>query len=165
MTRTITPGQVRYIESLCESRQIDLDSFHGVELDPETFPISLVTSVLDYLKGLPVPAKATAELEAGMYRLPSGEIFKVVRAVHGSGRMYAKALVMDTMEGPEGPETEIWFEMAPGAIRRIRAEHRMSLEEAKAFGSLYGVCCVCAAILTAEDSIAAGIGPVCGGRV
>jgi hypothetical protein len=40
----------------------------------------------------------------------------------------------------------------------------MSLEEAKAFGRLYGVCVRCGATLTDEQSIEAGIGPVCAGR-
>ena len=37
----------------------------------------------------------------------------------------------------------------------------MTLEEAKEFGKLYGICCRCAAILTDENSIREGIGPIC----
>jgi len=59
----------------------------------------------------------------------------------------------------------VHFVYDPGAVRRLRPEHRMSLEEAKEFGALYGTCCVCGRTLTNEDSIEAGIGPVCAGKV
>lgn len=101
------------------------------------------------------PAKSDA-LEDGMYRM-DGEIYKVQHAVHGSGRQYAKQLV--------GEGSEWGFEYAAGAIRKLRPEHRMTLEEAKEFGALYGTCCVCGRTLTRESSIAEGIGPVCSGKV
>lgn len=128
-------------------------------------------------------AQTPVTLEAGMYRM--GEtIYKVQLAVHGSGNPYAKRLTQ-TDECREcgrslwGDKTDLehkedfghdfqakWkFEYAPGAIRELRPEHRMALEEAKEFGAIYGICCVCAATLTNETSIEAGIGPVCGGRV
>ena len=98
--------------------------------------------------------KPAAEVtEDGMYRTPDGEIFKVQIAHHGSGNLYAKRLVVGGGKGR--------FEYEAGAIRKLRPEWKMTLEEAKEFGRLYGVCCNCAAVLTDEDSIAAGIGPVC----
>lgn len=109
---------------------------------------------------------ARPELEAGMYR-KDGLIYKVQKAVHGSGNMYAKLLVVETIVQVEGdePVTYTRFDYAPGAIAKLLPEHRMTLEEAKEFGALYGTCCVCAATLTDEKSIAAGIGPVCAKRV
>lgn len=101
------------------------------------------------------PAKSD-ELEDGMYRV-DGVIYKVQHAVHGSGRQYAKELV--------GEGADWSFEYAAGAIRKLRPEHRMTLEEAKEFGALYGTCCVCGRTLTKESSIAEGIGPVCSGKV
>lgn len=101
------------------------------------------------------PAK-TDGLEDGMYKV-GDTIYKVQHAVHGSGRQYAKELV--------GEGSDWGFEYAAGAIRKIRPEHRMTLEEAKEFGALYGTCCVCGRTLTKESSIAEGIGPVCSGKV
>lgn len=95
-------------------------------------------------------------LDSGMYKIGE-EIFKVQIAVHGSGRKYAKRL---EVRG----QGEAQFMMAPGAIRKIRPEHKMDLEAAKAFGKIYGVCCVCGRTLTDEISIENGIGPVCGNR-
>ncbi len=105
-------------------------------------------------------------LEDGMYKL--GEtIYKVQHAVHGSGKQYAKALVRGERWAKDGDGKEVcWnFEYAPGAISKLSPADRMTLDEAKAFGALYGTCCVCGRTLTDEVSIAAGIGPVCAGRV
>jgi hypothetical protein len=91
----------------------------------------------------------------GMHKF-GGVIFKVQRAVHGSGRPYAQALV----EAP-GSDSGWTFEYVPGAIKNLSSATKLSLAEAKAFGALYGTCCACGRTLTNEDSIAAGIGPVC----
>jgi hypothetical protein len=95
------------------------------------------------------PAEGKAnEVTDGMY-LKDDVVYKVQIAKHGSGRLYAKTL------------TEHGFEYAPGAIRQLRPEHRMTLDQAKEYGKLYGVCCQCGTELTDETSIANGIGPVC----
>jgi hypothetical protein len=96
----------------------------------------------------------------GMYRLADGTIFKVQKAVHGSGRLYAKRLIPPSEFGGSAQ-----FEYAPGMIYRLTLEDKMTLEQAKEFGALYGTCCVCGRTLTNEVSIAAGIGPICGGRM
>lgn len=90
-------------------------------------------------------------LDVGMYKVGEA-IYKVQRAVHGSGHLYAKRL------------TEDGFEYEAGAIRKIRASDRLTLDEAKAYGKVTGQCCVCGRTLTNESSIEAGIGPVCSGK-
>lgn len=141
---------------------------------------------IDMLIKLPKIKKETTperELEAGIYRSPSnGQILKVYKAVHGSGRMCAKQLVVssecDGHESTSGPignviycdgscrtgETSVRFEYLGLASRFVRDHRRMTLEQAKEFGAIYGVCCNCGATLTDERSIEAGIGPVCAGR-
>lgn len=121
-------------------------------------------------------AQTLVDLDAGMYRMDE-TIYKVQVAVHGSGHPYAKRLTATDYcrecgthkVDHEAEEHEFkikWvFDYAPGAIHKLQAEHRMTLEEAKEFGALYGTCCVCGRTLTNETSIEAGIGPVCGGRV
>jgi hypothetical protein len=106
-------------------------------------------------------APATEELEDGMYATVvdgTRRVFKIVHAVHGSGRQYAKELVVAEDGGAAS------WERAPGMVRKLTAADKMSLDEAKAFGRIYGVCCRCAAPLTDETSIAAGIGPICANR-
>lgn len=125
-------------------------------------------------ESLPTP-QAPPPLVAGMYRMGE-DVYKVQVAVHGSGLPYAKLLAQTgdcrecgwTQESHESDHEfkAAWrFEYAPGAIKVLFPEHRMTLDEAKAFGALYGTCCVCGRTLTNEVSIEAGIGPICGGRV
>lgn len=87
----------------------------------------------------------------GIYRTEDGTVYKVQKAVHGSGRLYAKRL------DPRIPR----FEYDSGAIFKLKPEMKLTLEQAKEFGRLYGVCCSCGATLTDENSIAEGIGPIC----
>jgi hypothetical protein len=88
--------------------------------------------------------------------LVDGVVFKAQRS-KTSGRVYALRLVVDGDAGS--------FQYDPGAIRGLRPEHRMSIEQAREFGHEFGVCCVCGATLTDPKSIEAGIGPICAGRV
>lgn len=89
------------------------------------------------------------KMTPGMYQV-GAEVFKVQPSK--SGHLYALAL---TANG---------FEYARGAMSRIRPEHRMSKEDAQAYGRQTGQCCCCGRALTNPDSIAAGIGPVCAGK-
>lgn len=109
------------------------------------------------------------ELPAGMYRTDDGAVYKVQRAVHGSGRMYAKALVVlvEAERDDHGhviTPAEVEFQYTSGAISTLTSADRMGLDEAKAFGAIYGVCCQCGRTLTDERSIAEGIGPICAGK-
>ena len=100
----------------------------------------------------------TPVTEAGIYRV-GDTIYKVQKAREGD-HLYAKKFV------PPGPgDTEGFFVYEIGLLRHICAEDRLTLDEAKAYGALYGTCIVCGRTLTNEVSIAAGIGPICAGRV
>lgn len=105
--------------------------------------------------------KRRGELEDGIYRLPDGTIYKVQQAVHRSGWQYAKRLVVTE----NGTESTVSFVYEPGGISRIRPEYAITKEEAEKFGQLYGVCVLCGRTLTDEGSIAAGIGPICAGKM
>lgn len=101
---------------------------------------------------------AMAPITDGMYR-KDGIIYKVQAAVHGSGNLYAKQLVKDDYSRSG------WrFEYVAGAVRKLLLADKMTLEQAKEFGALYGTCCVCGRTLTDETSIEMGIGPICAGR-
>jgi hypothetical protein len=93
--------------------------------------------------------------EDGIYRAPDGTIYKVQIAKQGSGQLYAKRLHLTDGKGT--------FVYVAGAIHTLRADWRMTLEQAAEFGKLYGVCIRCGRDLTDEESIARGIGPVCAG--
>lgn len=99
-------------------------------------------------------------LEDGFYVL-NGVVYKVVVAVHGSGRKYARRL-----------DSEGKWVRTPG-LSQLRPEHKMTLKEALATAKrhglnvqsqLYGRCFVCGRTLTDDESIENGIGPVCAGK-
>lgn len=113
-------------------------------------------------KGPKTTATGPEEITEGMYQSPTGTIFKVQKAVHGSGHLYAKVLETDT--DPVTGVTEAWFSYAAGAVRKIKPEWRMTHEQASAFGSLYGMCCACSRTLTDEDSQYNGYGRICAGK-
>lgn len=122
--------------------------------------------------GAPVAAPVTtaartdvpAVTEPGAYRNAAGEIFRV-QASRETGQLYAKRL----------NQTEGTFDYVKGAIYTLSATMRMTLAEAAAFGREsarlakvegrdYGWC-VYGHRLTHPDSIAAGIGPRCAGKI
>lgn len=139
-------------------------------------PLSMAdfNSLLDKLKASPkaatVAVHATGAVlkagnpvtEDGMYRDNSGQFFKVKHNRNGD-RMYAERLVVHD-EAVKGGHVKISFRYAAGAIMKLTADMKMTYEEAKAFGALYGSCIACGRLLTNELSIAMGIGPICGGH-
>jgi hypothetical protein len=102
-------------------------------------------------------ANANPVVEIGMYRNGDG-VFRVKRA-KSSGNLYAMKFV------PDAADKSDRLVYAPGAIKTLTADQRMTVDEAQEIGALYAVCCVCGADLTDEKSVKAGIGPVCAKRV
>lgn len=163
---TATENQIRFINTLKEARRwedtsamVDLLDNARKAWKDQRFTrrdASLLIDSLEYMPRREAEAAPEAASLEGMHRV-NGTIYKVQRAVHGSGHLYAKVLVQDGDD---------WsFEYAAGALRSLSAATRLTLEEAKEWGALYGSCCVCSKTLTNEESIAAGIGPVCAGRL
>lgn len=107
------------------------------------------------------PKAPVTELRDGIYRL-GDDWYKVVHAVHGSGRQYAKKAVIHTDD--EGNRSATFNFEGSGPLRKLTPEHRVGLEEARLFGELYGCCVKCGATLTDEDSMADMMGPYCSGR-
>lgn len=127
-------------------------------------------------------AQMREPLEPGMYKRDDA-IYKV-QLSRTSKRPYAKQVKLwEACENHVAPDDRerywmpcpncgrddgaagVSFDYAPEAIKRLALIHRMSLDEAKALGCLYGTCIVCGRTLSDEKSIAAGIGPVCAKRV
>lgn len=100
--------------------------------------------------------KAVSEATEGWYEI-DGTVVKVQKAVHGSGKLYAKRLIVEVGAAS--------WQYEPGLIRQCNDSNRLTAERAMEMGQLYGVCVVCGAVLTDEQSIARGIGPICFGKV
>lgn len=125
-----------------------------------------VTEPIKYERTAPRAASAPAITAEGMYRDAEGQPVKVQRS-RQSGHLYAKRLVRIGGERLTEADEVVRFEFQyeKGLLFRLTPADRMTMYEAKAFGIRYGVCCVCGAPLKDATSVAAGIGPVCAGRV
>jgi hypothetical protein len=102
--------------------------------------------------------------EPGMY-LVGTRVFKVLPS-RSSDRLYAKELMdfhwedkMPVANGEAGKQLR--FAYAKGAMREIRAEHRMTPEAERGFGKILGYCIDCGKLLTDPRSVDYGKGPVC----
>jgi hypothetical protein len=167
-----TEPQVAFCQDLFRTREplpdwADVEPQKGQERIND-FTKKQAHEFIDRMKPQPWRKKVQNKIDdvtEGMYKLPDGDIYKVQVAVHGSGQLYAKKLEIETFTDVDGEEKkEGKFVYQPNGMRRLRPEYKMSLEEAKKYGSLYGICCVCGRTLTNEESIADGIGPICGGK-
>lgn len=120
------------------------------------------SKLIDWLKSLPVSAPEVTQrtkhtpLTDGIYVTDDGRTIKVQEARTGNGHLYAK--IMDT----DGS-----FRFVSGLVGQLASmfqhskAHKMTLDEAAKYGALYGKCIECGRTLTDENSIAAGIGPIC----
>lgn len=153
-----TDAQIRFVRTLAEENGEEIPQIRTKQEASDAIT-RLIKARETRKSGSTSGPKVT---EDGMYRTPAGEIYKVQIAKQGSGRLYAKKLTeIDREDGG----TEWSFEIAKGAIFRLTPAMKMTLEQAQEFGKLYGVCCRCAADLTDEKSIEAGIGPICAGKM
>lgn len=87
----------------------------------------------------------------GIYLNNQG-VFKLYKTQ--SGYLFAKKLQEDGS----------WVGF-PGAANKLRPETKMTLEQAKQYGKMYGMCMLCGRTLTDEESVAMGIGPICAGKM
>lgn len=95
--------------------------------------------------------------EAGLYR--DGETVYRVKWNKEQTNLYAVRFV------PEATTKSERFVYEGGAVKRLNADNRLTVEEAEKLGAHYGVCCVCGTELTDSKSIERGIGPVCAKKV
>jgi hypothetical protein len=115
------------------------------------------SEVIEALKQVPKDPKPVAEeIEDGIY-FRNDHLFKVVHAVHGSGRQYVKRLDL-TAQPPE------WVYLGAVGKVALEATDRLTAEKAKEFGLLYGMCIRCTKTLTLEESIHVGYGKTCAGH-
>lgn len=109
----------------------------------------------------------------GMYRNPvTGQIFKVYVTVHGAHQRVAKELRVlpenqwhtKTVRGKQVTIKAEFVYCGKAGLKGLTAEMKMTLEEGKKYGAIYGVCVRCSATLTREESIERAMGPVCAGK-
>lgn len=165
-----SPKQISFIGSLLTDRAVPDDVLASLPIVTDDTPSQDASKVIGLLLAYPKKGQGQVDpaIVPGMYRTQDGEIFKVQKS-RESGRMYAKRLIViggERLAEYDGETVRGFdFEYDAGAIFRLSASDRMTLEMAQAFGLKFGVCCVCGRFLKDAKSVAAGIGPICGKRV
>lgn len=101
--------------------------------------------------------KANGNTKPGFYKV-GNDVFKVTLA-RTSDRTFAHRLIAADGAAPE------WEYQGLG--RRFVPEYadKLTLAEAKQYGHTHGYCLICGRLLTAEQSVADGIGPICAGKL
>lgn len=125
--------------------------------------VKQASSLIDYLLGCVKSARQTArkaemiertsELAPGIYARDA-KVVKV-QAARSTGNLYGS--VLDERSGK--------YEYTPGSLRGLTPADRMTIEAAADLTRRLGRCCVCSKTLSNPDSIDAGIGPVCAGKL
>lgn len=158
--------QLGLIRKLLGEKAITPEDRAKVEAALDTLSTKGASATIDKLMALPkttVPTPAI-ELAAGMYiDDTTGEMLRVYLGQQ-SGQLLCKKVVK--VEAPAEGEREYDLEYQGRADRFVTAAYRrMNLDEAKVWGKATGHCCVCARRLDVPESVDAGIGPKCAGRI
>ena len=143
-----TERQVAFINNLVVERA------YAEPIDFANLTSKDASQLINTLIAMPHANQARAITELGVYKTPDNIIYRVHKS-RETGNLYAKMFDIEEMK----------FIYSAGAMRLLRPEWKMTLEDAKRFGMETGICCVCGAYLTDARSVAEGIGPVCAGRV
>jgi hypothetical protein len=157
-----TQPQLNYIASLLKSQEV------SDELREQAETVTSKKGASHVIGELKKAPRKTVEVKTkpGYYVLTDHDagqgdvIFQVV--LSKQGRPYAKKLVATTTS--TGKPKGSWV-YAPGEVKNFEDLTPLSAEEAGVKSKAYGFCCICGRTLTAEQSVAAGIGPICSGKL
>lgn len=153
-----TPAQVQFVADLKRGAG---ESLGGLENLTRAEARETINRLKPHKTSPYVPPNpgARIDLEPGVYQMPSGDVYRVYPPRVKGRRPYAKRLVETT-----GNTHRYKLVYEAGATSSLLPGMRMTLEQAAAWGRKTGSCCACGAVLVKEESIAAGIGPVCAER-
>lgn len=116
------------------------------------------STLISLVKDCPKKASAvpTVKAEAGFY-VYADSVYRV-QPSKSTGNLYAKILVTSVFGKAS-------WEYAPGMVTKLSGATKLTLEVAASMGHAYGVCMICGRTLTDPNSVEAGIGPVCAGKI
>lgn len=180
LTGEASDKQVSFLTSLIEGRQVPTEHEAAVEMlrlraEGGTLSKQEASDAINWFKGLPYKISATPAgapvfpvTEPGVYETPEGKIYQV-KWNRGKTNLYAKVLTMTSGEAARltatGATVKAEYVYEAGAIRKISATDRITGERAEELSIVFSNCIVCGRHLKAADSVKAGIGPVCRGKV
>jgi hypothetical protein len=146
-----TEAQTRFLSTLMAER---VHSFSDVRL--ADISKSQASAMIEELLASPRLQTVTFEATVGFY-VREGQVFRVQKSKN-SGNLYAKALVTEEFGRAH-------WEYAPGVVKSLKDSQRLTLDSARDLGLAHGVCVICGRTLTNPESVDAGIGPICSGKL
>lgn len=158
-----TQSQINFIKKLMGERVVPGSVVHDlkVSISAGTLTKGAASENIDLLLNSPkrdtsddhkVVSQPKVTPVVGYYVDEASQTFyEVVKSK--AGKHYAKKF---EVQGKTGK----WL-YAPGAIKSYADWKKISLDDAAQFGIAHGVCLCCGRTLTAPESVAAGIGPIC----
>lgn len=162
--------QRAFIKNLLDQREHNIPEYLQ---GPDDMTSREASNLIEVLLKAPRKSSPKVDVAEGFYK--QGDEIAVVKFNRAKANKYAMRLKVERhatrriayMPGYIAPDTFTaeWAYEA-GLISEIAKGgwDTMTLEEAKQFGALYGVCMVCGRTLTDPKSVEAGIGPICAGR-
>jgi len=109
-----------------------------------------------------------SKVPSGLYAVPGGDTRLKVKVSHGSGKWQGWIFVADASEygqarryGAQRPQGSYQGSIVT-QLTQIAADPKAA---SAAYGRLTSTCGICGRPLENEESVAAGIGPVCAGRM
>lgn len=159
-----TQKQQDFVARLMDERDVTGTAYEGWVPDWSNSTPKAASSVIDYLKTLPLKktrtllsdsngqgrADTSVDLEDGVYWVD--DVFVKVVTSPTTGNQYAKRW---------NAADEEWEYAGRQPLARLSAGDKVTAEQAKVFGLLYGQCVFCSRTLTDERSIAVGYGETC----
>jgi hypothetical protein len=158
VTAPATEPQINYLVNLMIQKR---DRNYTREMLPIDLTKIDAMRMISTLKEMPyLPREAAAKAPESNAKAPvtiggyiyQGRVFNVYKARGGS-----HLLVREFIDGT--------WEYVGSVYKLPHDAQRMTLEESQAFGRQYVQCCQCGRTLTNKESKAAGIGPICAGRM
>lgn len=160
----MTDAQRYRIEWLLTERQT-------TEVMPEHMTVPEASAMIDRLNAAPRLVDVIDVADGMYYR--DGIIYRVKRrADNGRLQCHRAVIVAEAIRDDDGTTivtpARVKFRSALAEAASLTTADLMTIDQARAFGALYGSCAICGLPLSNEDSVAAGIGPKCaekfGGR-
>lgn len=148
-----TEKQVKFLNTLLQEKNLAGTPYEGHSVAPDGLNVRQASEAIDFLLGHPGKKQPNKEALPGYYKYEGG-LYEVCQSKQGHN--YAKKLWLK--------QDKATWEFAPGAMKNFQQWEEANLADMKALGMEYGICMVCGRLLTNEESIAAGIGPVCANR-
>jgi len=170
-------AQVSFLRDLLAKRQCDTEAAQRLtdRIEAGTLTKGLASDSIGWLKMQPYKPTSTPSAGAPVYPVTEPGIYehdgKIYQVKYNKAKtnLYAKVLTMTVGEAARltatGSTVKAEYVYAPGAFRMISARDRITGQRAEELSIVFSNCIVCGRHLKAADSVKAGIGPVCRGKV